>query len=195
MSGRPAVLLDRDGTLIEDHGYIGRVDRMRVYPYAVEALRVLQEAGFALVLVTNQAGVAREVFPETFLAEAHGWLRAHFAAGGVRFDGVYYCPHHPDGTLEPYRQRCECRKPRPGMALRAASDLGLDLSRSFVVGDKWLDVGLANNVGARGILVRTGYGLAEEAHPVAGVTPAAVVDHVHAAATWILDRQRAGAGA
>lgn len=190
MSGHPAVLLDRDGTLIEDHGYIGRVDRMQVYPFAIEALRVLQRAGFRLVIVTNQAGVARGVFPESFLAEAHGWLADRFAAAGVRFDGIYYCPHHPDGTLPQYRQRCECRKPRPGMALQAARDLGLDLSRSYVVGDKWLDVGLANQSGARGILVRTGYGLMEEAHPVEGVTPAAVVDHLHAAATWILGQQR-----
>lgn len=190
MSGHPAVLVDRDGTLIEDHGYIGRVDRMRVYPYAVDAMHVLQRAGFKLVIVTNQAGVARQVFPEAFLAEAHGWLRAHFAAAGVRFDGIYYCPHHPDGTLEQYRQRCECRKPRPGMALQAAQDLGLDLSRSFVIGDTWLDVGLANECGARGVLVRTGYGLTHEANPKPGVTPAAIVDHVHAAATWILERQR-----
>ena len=89
-----------------------------------------------------------------------------------------------------YRVRCECRKPRPGMALQAARDLGLDLSRSFVVGDKWLDVGLAAQCGARGILVRTGYGLTEEARPVDGVTAAAVVDHVHAAATWILETRR-----
>ncbi len=190
MSGHPAVLVDRDGTLIEDHGYIGRVDRMHLYPHAVEALRVLQQDGFRIVLVTNQAGVARGVFPEAFLEEAHGWLRDRFAAGGVRFDGIYYCPHHPDATVPQYRVRCECRKPRPGMALQAARDLGLDLSRSFVVGDKWLDVGFATQCGARGILVRTGYGLAEEAHPVEGVTAAAVVDHVHAAATWILETRR-----
>jgi D-glycero-D-manno-heptose 1,7-bisphosphate phosphatase len=190
VSGNPAVLVDRDGTLIEDHGYIGRVDRMQLYPYAVEALRVLQQDGFRIVLVTNQAGVARGVFPEAFLDEAHGWLRDRFAAGGVRFDGIYHCPHHPDATLPQYRQRCECRKPRPGMALQAARDLDLDLSQSFVVGDKWLDVGLATQCGARGILVRTGYGLTEEAHPVAGVTAAAVVAHVHAAATWILETRR-----
>lgn len=185
----PAVLLDRDGTLIEDHGYIGRVDRMELFPHAIEALLVLQRAGFRLVLVTNQAGVARGVFPESFLAEAHGWLRDRFAAGGVRFDGIYYCPHHPDATLPEYRLRCECRKPRPGMALQAARDLDLDLSRSFVVGDKWLDMGLANASGARGVLVRTGYGAMEEANPKTDVRADAIVDHVHAAATWILQQQ------
>ena len=191
MSGVPAVLVDRDGTLNIDHGYIGRIDLLNLYPYSVEALRVLQEAGFRLVVVTNQAGVARGMFDEAFVRESHAWLRERFAAGGVRLDGIYHCPHHPDGIVPEYKKACDCRKPRPGMALQAARDLGLDLSRSFVVGDKWLDVGLANSVGAQGLLVRTGYGATEEHQPQPGVTAAAVVDNIHAAATWIL-RQRGG---
>jgi D-glycero-D-manno-heptose 1,7-bisphosphate phosphatase len=186
----PAVLVDRDGTLNEDRGYIGRLDLLALYPYAVDALRVLQRAGFRLAIVTNQAGVARGMFGEDFVHEAHAWLRQQFAAGGVHLDGIYHCPHHPDGSVPEYTKACDCRKPQPGMALQAARDLGLDLSRSFVIGDKWLDIGLANNVGARGLLVRTGYGATEEQRPMSGVTAAAVVDNVHAAATWILERQR-----
>jgi D-glycero-D-manno-heptose 1,7-bisphosphate phosphatase len=189
VSRAPAVLLDRDGTLIEEAGYIDRIARMRLFPYTIDALRVLQTAGFRLVVVTNQAGVARGIFGEAFVAEAHAWLREQFARGGVRIDGVYYCPHHPDATVQHYRQKCECRKPQPGMALRAAIELGLDLERSYVVGDKWLDVGLANATGAQGILVRTGYGATDEAHPMPGVSAATVVDHVHAAAVWILQQQ------
>ena len=189
MSRAPAVLFDRDGTLIEEGGYIDRIARMKLFPFSVEALRVLQAAGFRLVVVTNQAGIARGIFDEAFVAEAHAWLRQQFARGGVHLEAVYYCPHHPDGAVARYRQRCECRKPRPGMALQAASELDLDLARSYVVGDKWLDVGLANATGATGILVRTGYGATDEAHPLEGVTAAAVVDHVHAAATWILRQQ------
>jgi D-glycero-D-manno-heptose 1,7-bisphosphate phosphatase len=195
VSGTPAVLLDRDGTLIEDRGYIDRIDRMDIYPYSVEALHVLQRAGFRIVVVTNQAGVARGMFDESFVHEAHEWLRGRLAAGGVRLDGVYYCPHHTEASVEAYRRDCECRKPKPGMALRAARELGLDLSRSFVVGDRWLDVGLAQAAGARGILVRTGYGGTEEHHPVDGVTAAAVVDHVHAAAVWILKHAVPGGAA
>jgi D-glycero-D-manno-heptose 1,7-bisphosphate phosphatase len=183
------VLVDRDGTLIEDRGYIDRIDRMNIYPYAVEALRVLQRAGYRLVVVTNQAGVARGMFTEAFVHEAHAWLRDKFEAGGVWFDGIYYCPHHTEASVDAYRLACECRKPQPGMALQAAKDLDLDLSRSFVVGDRWLDVALASRAGARGILVRTGYGATEETHPPGGVVATAVVDHVHAAATWILTHQ------
>lgn len=189
MSGTPAVLVDRDGTLIEDRGYVDRVDRMDIYPYSVEALRVLQRAGYRVVVVTNQAGVAYGMFGEDFVHEANGWLRARFEAGGVRLDGIYYCPHHPNANVAAYRRECDCRKPKPGMALRAAKDLELDLSRSFVVGDRWLDVGLATSAGARGILVRTGYGATQATHPPEGAVAAAVVDHVHAAATWILRQQ------
>jgi D-glycero-D-manno-heptose 1,7-bisphosphate phosphatase len=193
VSGTPAVLVDRDGTLNIDHGYIGRIDLLNLYPYAIEALRVLQQAGFKLVVVTNQAGVARGMFEEAFVLESHEWLRHQFAAGGVRFDGIYHCPHHPDGIVPKYAVACDCRKPRPGMAQRAARELDLDLSRSYVVGDKWRDVGLANSVGATGILVRTGYGATEEFQPEEGTTAAVVVDNVHAAATWILRQQGARA--
>lgn len=186
MSGSPAVLVDRDGTLNVDHGYIGRLDLLHLYPYSIEALRLLQHAGFKLVVVTNQAGVARGMFSEAFVHESHEWLRRQFSAGGVQFDGIYHCPHHPEGSVPEYAVACDCRKPRPGMAQRAARDLDLDLSRSYVIGDKWRDVRLGNEVGASGILVRTGYGATEERQPEAGTTASAIVDDVHAAATWIL---------
>jgi D-glycero-D-manno-heptose 1,7-bisphosphate phosphatase len=192
VSGVPAVLVDRDGTLNEDRGYIGRVELFELFPYSVEALWVLQRAGFRIVVVTNQAGVARGMFDEAFVRTSHEWFRRRFAAGGVHLDGLYHCPHHPHGVVPEYTKACDCRKPNPGMALRAARDLDLDLSRSFVIGDTWLDVGLANNVGARGILVRTGYGATEEPRPPDGAHAAAVVDHVHAAATWILRQPREG---
>ena len=111
-----------------------------------------------------------------------------FEAGGARIDAYYYCPHHPDGSVEGYAVRCECRKPGPELVTRAARDLGLDPARSFVVGDKWIDIGLARAVGARGILVRTGYGATEEAHPRAGFEADAVVDNLIAAVSWILRR-------
>jgi len=183
---KPAVFLDRDGTLIEERGYLDRLDLIQPFPWASAALRRLREAGYALVLVTNQAGVARGYFDEAFVQEAHRHLAALLEADGVVLDGYYYCPHHPEGVVEAYRRLCRCRKPAPGMVEEAARDLDLDVARSFVIGDKWLDVELAKNAGARGILVRTGYGADIEAEPPHGLQPFAIVDTLAEAAEVIV---------
>ena len=187
MSGtRPAVFLDRDGTLIEDVGYLDALSRIELFPWTVDALRALNRAGLALVVVTNQSGVARKYFPEGFIDEVHRALDVRLAAGGARIDAYYYCPHHPDGKLPEYARDCDCRKPRRGLVDRAAADLGLDPARSFVVGDKWGDVGLARAVAARALLVRTGTGATEEQRPRPGVAADVIVDNLAAAASWIL---------
>jgi D-glycero-D-manno-heptose 1,7-bisphosphate phosphatase len=183
---KPAVFLDRDGTLIEDVGYLDRLDQMMVFPWTVDVIRALNRAGLAVVVVTNQSGIARGLFTEAFVEETHRHLSARLAAGGARIDAYYYCPHHPDGVVEAYRRRCDCRKPASGLVDRAVRDLNLDPARAFVVGDKWLDIGLARAVGARGILVRTGTGAAEEARPQSGISADAIVDNLAAAASWIL---------
>lgn len=183
---RPAVFLDRDGTLIDEVGYLDRLERLRIFPYTTEALRVLARAGFALVIVTNQAGVARGFFDETVVQQVHEHLGRRFAEAGVALDGVYYCPHHPAATVERYRQACECRKPKPGMLRRAERDLGIDLARSWVIGDRWHDVDLAQRVGARGILVRTGYGGSEAESVPPGIQPAAIAEHLFEATGVIL---------
>ena len=183
---RPAVILDRDGTLIEEARYLDSLDRLKFYPYTVEAVRVLNRAGFAVVVATNQAGVGRGIVEESFVGKAHAYIADRLAAGGARVDGWYYCPHHPDATRPGYRQLCDCRKPLPGMLQRAANDLDLDFSRSFVVGDQWHDVQAGIAVGAQSILVRTGYGRANEACPPSGVSPAACVDNLIEAVAWIL---------
>lgn len=185
-AGARAVFLDRDGTLVEDIGYLGRLDQVAFYPWTVDSVRALNRAGLRVVVITNQAGVARGYFTERVVEEVHRHLTAVFEAGGARIDAYYYCPHHPKGTVEGYAVSCGCRKPSPGLVERAARDLGLDPARSFMVGDKWLDVGLARAVGARAVLVRTGYGATEEAHPQSGLEADAVVDNLAAAASWIL---------
>lgn len=182
----PAVFLDRDGTLIEDVGYLDRVERLQFYPWSVESVRLLNNAGFQVVIITNQAGVARGFFKEAFLADVHGEIRSRFAAGGARIDGFYYCPHDPDAPVEAYRQVCDCRKPLPGLVHKAAQDLSLDLTRSFVVGDRWLDVRVGRAVGARSLLVRTGYGRTEEANGPPGVRADHVADNLVEAVSWIL---------
>ena len=186
MSLRPAVFLDRDGTLIEEAGYLDRLERLVFYPYTVDAVRVLNRAGLAVVIVTNQAGVARGIFRETFVAEAHAHIAARLARGGARVDAFYYCPHHPEASVQEYRMSCDCRKPGPGMLLRAAADLDIDLTRSFMVGDRWHDLQAGRAVGARNVLVRTGYGRTEEALPTKGIDADAIVNNIMEAASWIL---------
>jgi D,D-heptose 1,7-bisphosphate phosphatase len=183
---RRAVFLDRDGTLVEEAGYLDRLERLVFFPYSVDAVRLLNRADFAVVIVTNQAGIARGIFKETFVGEAHRHISERLAAGGAHVDGFYYCPHHPEAVIEAYRQACDCRKPQPGLLKRAASDLDIALDQSFVVGDRWHDLESGQRVGARGVLVRTGYGRTEEAAPRSPVAPSAIVNNVIEAVSWIL---------
>jgi len=187
-STRPAVFLDRDGTIMEDVGYLDALARIALFPWSIDAIRALNRAALPVVVVTNQSGVARKYFSEDFVVETHRAVDAHLAVGGARVDAYYYCPHHPDGKLPDYARDCDCRKPRPGLVERAARDLNLDPARSFVVGDKWGDVALARAVGAKAILVRTGSGAAAEQRPRPGLGADAVVDNLAAAASWILMR-------
>ncbi|HVF67109.1 MAG TPA: HAD family hydrolase [Pyrinomonadaceae bacterium] len=161
---RRAVFMDRDGTISEEVGYVNHVSRYRVFPFAARAVRTLNESGWLAVLVTNQAGVARGYFKEELIGEVHKVLASELGRGGARLDAVYYCPHHPSVGEPPYRFDCDCRKPRPGLLLRAAEDLGLDLSRCWMVGDRFSDTELARNAGARSALVLTGYGRGELEH-------------------------------
>jgi D-glycero-D-manno-heptose 1,7-bisphosphate phosphatase len=182
---KPCVFLDRDGTLIEEGSYLRGPDGVVVFPWTIDALRLLARGGYALVIVSNQGGVARGMYDEPAVEAIHASLARRFAAGGVSLDGMYYCPHHPEGIIERYRVRCDCRKPGTGLVRRAVEELGVDPARSFVVGDRWIDVQLADACGARGVLVRTGYGAGEEAAG-ASARPAAIVDNLIEAAAWIL---------
>jgi D-glycero-D-manno-heptose 1,7-bisphosphate phosphatase len=183
---KPAVFLDRDGTLIEDVGYLDEVSRVTLFPWTVDSIRALNRGGFAVVVVTNQSGIARGLFDEAFVEQTHRHISAYLEAGGAHVDAYYYCPHHPEGTVDRYRRSCDCRKPGRGLLDRAVADLGLDPTRSFVVGDKWSDVQLARAAGARAILVRTGSGAVEERRPPPDVTADAIVDNLAAAASVIL---------
>ncbi len=191
---RPAVLLDRDGTIIEDAGYLEALDQVRLFPWTIDALRLVRRAGFALVVVTNQSGVARGYFPESRVHEVHAHLDGLLARGGARIDGYYHCPHFPALSDSPFAIDCDCRKPKPGLALRAARDLDLDLSRSFVVGDKWTDIGLARAVGATGVLVEAGNTAAADAPP-SGLIADAIVTNLIEAASWIISHGYISRGA
>jgi D-glycero-D-manno-heptose 1,7-bisphosphate phosphatase len=181
-----AVFLDRDGTLIEEVGYLDRVERVELYPWSIDAVRALNRSGFRVIMVTNQSGVARGFFTEAVVEDVHRRIAGLLEAGGARIDAYYYCPHHPDGKIERYAQLCDCRKPARGLVDRAAREFGIDPASSFVVGDRWLDIQLARAVGARGVLVRTGYGLTQESRPPEAGAADAVVDNLIEAVSWIL---------
>jgi len=185
---RPAIFIDRDGTLSHEVGYVNHASRFRLYPFSVDAVRLVNRAGFLAVLVTNQAGVARGYFPESVIHEVHARLRDAMEAGGARLDAVYFCAHHPTVGEPPYRRDCDCRKPRPGMLRRAETELAADLARSWVVGDRYGDLKLAWSVGARGALVKSGYGRGELAHhaPSWPRPPDLVAEHLLEAVQGIL---------
>ena len=158
---RRAVFMDRDGTISEEIGYVNHPARYRVFPYAGEAVRLLNEAGWLAVLVTNQAGVARGYFTEDMIGAVHGLLEAELARNAARLDAIYYCAHHPSVGQPPYRYDCDCRKPRPGLILRAAADFDIDLAGSWMIGDRYSDIELAHNAGVRSAFVLSGYGRGE----------------------------------
>lgn len=152
-----AVFLDRDGTVTEEVGYLTDVSALRLIPDAGAAIRKLNQAGLKVVLVTNQSGVARGYFPESLVHEAHERLTLMLRQEGARLDGIYYCPHHPKAGNSPYTKACDCRKPATGLLDRASRDLHIDLALSYMVGDKWSDVELARQAGAKAVLVQTGF--------------------------------------
>jgi len=176
-----AVFLDRDGTIIEEVGYLSRPEQVSLLPKAPEALALLRGAGFRLVMVSNQSGVARGYFGIEDVQAANRRLAQLLRPHGVGLDAVYFCPH---------LEGCTCRKPSPGMVEKAAMELGVDPTLSYVVGDRVSDLELAANVGATSILVLSGYGAAaREELKGTGITPDFVAADLYEASGWILERE------
>jgi len=188
MSMRPAVFLDRDGTINEQMGYINHISRFVMLPRAAAGIRLLNEQGIPVVVVSNQSGLARGYFPESLIQEVHAKMNGALAEAGAHVDGIFYCPQHPEAKEERFRLACDCRKPKPGLFLQAAAELDLDLARSYVVGDRWSDLKAAAAVGAKGVLVFTGYGRGDYEYigPAQQVQPACVADDLYAAVQWIV---------
>lgn len=174
------VFLDRDGTTNRDTGYIKTTEELQIFPGAVEAVARLKQAGARVVVITNQSGVGRGLFSTETLGAIHARLRAVFEAGGAPFDGLYYCPHHPDDG-------CACRKPGTVMVERAVADLGLDLSRAYVLGDQRRDIDLARRIGAKGLLVTTGPTSTQALEELRqeGAAPDYVATDLGQAVTWL----------
>lgn len=183
----PALFADRDGTLIEEVGYLDDLARMRLIPGVTEAVRRANLAGVPVVAITNQSGIARGYFSEDFVEESAHHLQSLLARGGARLDGHYFCPHHPEGA-PPYNIVCDCRKPESGLLRRAAGELGLSLSGSWLVGDRAGDLAAGAAEGVKPILVRTGYGRRTESQPNPGFSARGgrIFDNFPQAADWLL---------
>jgi D-glycero-D-manno-heptose 1,7-bisphosphate phosphatase len=157
-----AVFLDRDGTIVEDVGYLNSPEQLKFIPGAIEAIKMLNDSGYKVVVISNQAGVARGLITEDMLQTIDKTLHKWILNGGAHLDGMYYCPHHPEHGVYPYKQACLCRKPHPGLIKRAHRDLDIDLSQSYMIGDKASDVKAGKRAGTKTIFVMTGRGKEEK---------------------------------
>jgi len=158
---KPAVFIDRDGTISEEVGYVNHPSRFRLFPYSSEAIRILNNNGWLAIVITNQAGVARGYFSEDVIVSVHDQLKRDLHEGSAQLDAIYYCAHHPSVGEPPYRSDCDCRKPKTGLINRAVSDFAIDLGTSWMVGDRYGDVELARNAGLHSAFVLSGYGRGE----------------------------------
>lgn len=186
-----AVFLDRDGTINRDVGYPNSYHQIEIYSYSFEAVRELNQLGFKVIVITNQSGIGRGFIKEKELLAIHQRMHHDFLAQQARIEAFYYCPHYRFSADPRYRQDCSCRKPLPGLGFRAAHDWNLDLSRSYMIGDKVEDIEFGFNIGATPILVLTGYG--EKSRSTLqhkGLRPAYIARDLLEAVTWIKKREQ-----
>ncbi len=183
-----AIFLDRDGVINEDVNYLSASDQLQLIPGAAAAIARLNNAGLPVIVITNQAGVARGYYPEAQIEVVHMALSYRLAQAGAYIDRYYYCPHHPAEGLPPYRVDCNCRKPKPGLLLQAAEDFDLDLKHCFVIGDNHSDIALSQSTGCRTVLVLTGHGARVWREWCEDFQPDHVAPDLSAAVAWISER-------
>ena len=184
---KPAVFLDRDGTINEQMGYINHPSRLVILPGVPEAVGLLNRNNYLVIVISNQSGVARGYFPVTLVHEVHDFLKTDLREKGGTVDGIYFCPHHPQGIVPEYRRDCKCRKPKTGLIEQAQKVFDIDMSKSYMVGDRYLDIELAHRINVKGILVKTGYGLGEIEYVLPGrQKPAYIAEDLFGAADWIV---------
>jgi D,D-heptose 1,7-bisphosphate phosphatase len=183
MKKHAAVFLDRDGTINEEVGYLDSLEKLKIIPEAFEAIRLINQNGMKAVVITNQSGVARGLFSEEFVQTVHALIQKQLKARQAFIDAFYHCPHHPTEGQGVYLQTCNCRKPAPGLLFKAADEMEIDLGRSYMIGDMPKDIEAAKRAGAKGILVRTGYG---QEHRAFDVEPDYIAGNILDAVRWIL---------
>lgn len=185
---RPAVFIDRDGTINEQMGYINHISRFKILPGVSKAIKLLNENDYLVLVVTNQSGIARGYFPVELVDKIHSYMRDTLGEKGARIDGIFFCPHYPGGKIKEYAFDCTCRKPETGMIDKALEMFDLDMEHSFMVGDHFTDLEFAHNCHLKGIMVKTGYGLGEVDYilPDFEHKPVHVAEDLLGAVKWIL---------
>ncbi|OCL27656.1 D,D-heptose 1,7-bisphosphate phosphatase [Orenia metallireducens] len=183
-----AVFMDRDGTVSKEIGYVNHPNRYELLPRSGLAIKKLNQSGIKAILATNQAGVARGYFKEEMIGQVHNRLEELLKSEGAYLDAIYYCHHHPRVGEGKFKKECNCRKPEPGMLLQGKEEFGVDLKKSYMIGDKISDVEVAHRVGAKGILVLTGYGMGDyqNAQDNWKVEPDYIAEDLFDAVEWIL---------
>jgi D-glycero-D-manno-heptose 1,7-bisphosphate phosphatase len=185
---RPAVFLDRDGTINEQMGYINHLSRFVILPDVAEAIRLLNENNILVIIVSNQSGVARGYFPIALVHEVHEHLRERLQQEQATIDRILFCPHYRGGSVPAYASDCECRKPKTGLIDRACVEFDIDLPNSYVVGDRYTDIELAQRAGLKGIMVKTGYGMGDIEYvlPHVAISPDHIAGDLLDAVHWVL---------
>ena len=188
---RPAIFIDRDGTINEQMGYINHLSRFNILPGVPEAIKLLNENNFIVIVVTNQSGIARGYYPLELVEKIHTHMEETLEKEGAQIDDIFYCPHYPRGKVKEYSIECDCRKPDTGMIRKAIEKHAVDLTQSYMIGDYHTDLELADNANIKSIMVKTGYGLGEIEHILPGLPykPVYTADDLLDAVKWILDKK------
>lgn len=187
---RPAVFIDRDGTINEQMGYINHLSRFHLLPGVAEAIRLLNKNDFLVIIITNQSGVARGYFPIELLHEIHSLMIDTLRHDGANIDAVFFCPHYAGGKVPEYSHECDCRKPRTGLIDQARDSFNIDMSRSYLIGDHTTDLELAHRCNLEGIMVRTGYGMGEISYILQqmSIKPCYIAEDLLDAVKWIIGK-------
>lgn len=188
---KPAVFIDRDGTVNEQMGYINHPDRFVILPGVADAFRVLNKNGFLAIIISNQSGVARGYFPVELVDKTHDLMMQSLLRKGASVDGIFFCPHYPRGVVPEYSLDCDCRKPKTGLIKKACEHFDIDMSRSYMIGDHYTDMELADRAEIKGILVKTGYGRGVIEYNLPGMTfqPCYIAEDLLDAVKWIIKKQ------
>jgi len=188
---KPAVFIDRDGTVNEQMGYINHPERFIILPGVAEAFRVLNKNGFLAIIISNQSGVARGYFPMELVDNIHTLMRESLQREEASVDGIFFCPHYPKGSVQKYSIDCDCRKPKTGLIKQACEHFDIDMTRSYMIGDHYTDMELADRAALNGILVKTGYGRGVIDYNLPAMTfkPCFIAENLLDAVNWIIKKE------